>query len=512
VKNISKIKLAVLLGSLAIVLAGCMDSGSMQGMDHSKMGHSKEDTKPDNNDKNAGQPVVKTTDVQQLQGKQFQLTAMASNQEIAPGVTLPVWTFNNSVPGPELRVKQGEKVNITLKNDLPEPVSIHWHGLPVPNEMDGIPGVTQNAVQPGESFIYEFNADVPGTYWYHSHQDGVNQVDRGLYGTFIVEGKDNQVDRDYTLVLDEWMSSGSMNMDMDSDMTGMDHDMDMYDIYTINGKSGAAVSKLPVSKGDRVRVRLVNAGFKSHKIHLHGHKFKVTATDGQKINNPAVLQDQLIAIAPGERYDLEFEADQSGQWLIEGHGNEAPAKGMKVALQYDGAATGNDRANESVSLPEFELASYGQKAKAPFTGDEKFDLEYTMELGTETKNGKQAFTINGKTYPQTEKIKVKKGDIVKVKLVNLSQKDDHPMHLHGHFFQVLSKNGKAIAGSPIIKDTLNLKPGEEYVIAFEADNPGDWMLHCHDLHHASAGMMTHLIYDDFKKKFTVDPKAGNKPE
>lgn len=547
----TRLKLVFVFAILAVLLTACFNSkDSMEGMDHSNMNQSGM-TGKDGSD----QPIVneqdKTSKMTTISEKEFTLTAKPSNLEITSEKTLPVWTFNNSVPGPEIRVKQGDTVKITLKNELPEPTTIHWHGLPVPNEMDGIPGVTQNAVQPGKSFVYEFKATVPGTYWYHSHQDGANQVDKGLYGTFIVEGKDEKVDRDYTLVLDEWMSMGDMSsMDhsnMNMDMTSMDHsnmnmdsskdkassesnmdhgnmgddahgssaeghDMSMYDIYTINGKSGDSIDKLVVKKGEKVRIRLVNAGLLSHNIHLHGHEFKVFSTDGQPINNPASINDQVVAIAPGERYDLEFEANNPGQWYIEDHGNDERVKGMKAIIAYEGANAGTDKPNETAELPILDLTRYGQTSNLLFTLNQKYDLEYTMDLDTEEKGGQQLYTINGKTYPETEKIKVKKGDLVKVRLVNNSKTDDHPMHLHGHFFQILSKNGKPIEGSPIVKDTLNLKPGEEYVVAFEADNPGDWMFHCHELHHAAAGMVTHLQYTDYKSDFVPDPQAGNKPE
>ncbi|PRX58813.1 FtsP/CotA-like multicopper oxidase with cupredoxin domain [Cohnella sp. SGD-V74] len=547
------------IGALSVILAGCSGSiGGMSEMDHSKMNMEGTKETPETPNAQTEKSVV-------LTGKEFNLIAAPSNQEIAPGKTLPVWTFNNSVPGPQIRVKQGDTIKVNLKNQLPEPVTIHWHGVPVPNAMDGIPGVTQNAVQPGQSFTYEFKADVPGTYWYHSHQDSVNQLDRGLYGAFIVESKeDPDVDRDYTLVLDEWMSSGEMSgmnmsggnmsemdhskmnmgssndnkssMNMSGNMSGMDHstmnmgnenkastktdnssmnmghDMSMYDLYTINGKSGSLVDQLPVKEGEIVRIRLINAGYLSHQIHLHGHEFKVMATDGQPINNPGILKDNVVSIAPGERYDIEFVASNPGQWLIEDHGDKAAVKGMKAMIVYEGAPAGSDKANEAEKLTAVDMSHYGQAGKTNFTLDQKYTLEYTMNLNTEMKNGEMVYTINGKTFPETEPINVKKGETVKVRLVNNSKTDDHPMHLHGHFFQVLSKNGKPLEGSPIIKDTLNLKPGEEYVVAFEADNEGNWMFHCHDLHHASAGMVTELKYTDYKTNFVADPNAGNKPE
>lgn len=535
-KRLGKVKYALIIPGFVLLLAGCTKGNSMAGMDHSKMNMGQE-----SNTQTSQTTTASTSKIETLTGTNINLTAKASNLEVQPGKVLPVWTFNNSVPGPQIRVKQGDTVKINLKNELTVPVSIHWHGVPVPNAMDGIPGVTQNAVQPGKTFTYEFKADVPGTYWYHSHQDSVNQVDRGLYGSFIVEAKNDKVDKDYTLVLDEWMSSGSME---GMNMSTMDHskmnmsgtkvnndgsaektdgksgnggmtmgdDMSMYDIYTINGKTGSAVEKLSVKKGDKVRIRLINAGFISHQMHLHGHDVKVTAIDGQPVNNPQPLKDTLISIAPGERYDVEFEANKPGQWYLEEHGKEPRIKGMKALIQYEGQAGSTDQPNDAAPLPVFDFTKYGQAAKPTFTLDQKFTAEYTMNLNTEQKDGKTVYTINGKTFPNTDSLTVKKGDTVKVTLVNNSKREDHPMHLHGHFFQVLSKNSQPVQGSPIMKDTLNLKPGEQYVIAFQADNPGDWMFHCHDLHHASAGMVTDLKYSDYKTDFKPDPNAGNMPE
>lgn len=527
---------------LFLLLGAC--SNSMSGTDNNmEMGSDiKEKETP-------SKSQVKSTSVtQKIETNEFTLVAEERIHTLTEGVNINAWTFNGSVPGPEIRVQEREKVKINLKNELKDPVTIHWHGVPSSNSMDGIPGVTMNAVQPGKTFTYDFTATVPGTYWYHSHQDGVKQVDKGLYGSFIIEGKEQKdYDRDYVLVLDEWMSAPeSMDMEsgvMDSmdheetdiesnDMEGMDHtgmnmesegsnteseemghDMSMYDIFTINGKSGKDTPTLPVKKGEKVRIRLVNAGFMSHKIHLHGHDFKVISTDGQEIIDPEILQDELISIAPGERYDIEFTADNPGQWYLECHGNMEGTEGMKAVIEYeDYEDKANDKPNAHDTLPTFNFTSYGENTVGEFTLDQAYDVSYTMNLNTETNGSKQLYTINDKIYPETESLKVKDGNLVKVKLVNNSLEDDHPMHLHGHFFQVLSKNGKSLSGSPIIKDTLNIKPGEEYIVAFKADNPGDWMFHCHDLHHATGGMVTKVIYEGFEPDFTPDPEANNKPE
>ncbi|WP_438449219.1 multicopper oxidase family protein [Gorillibacterium sp. sgz5001074] len=517
------IRTAAAAGLFAFLLAGCSGTGSehsMEGMNHSEK-HTDSAPMPTTGSDTSG--LTKTVAMSAIRQTEFTLTAQASNLEIESGKIIPVWTFNNSVPGPEIRVRQGDQVKITLKNTLPEPVSIHWHGLPVPISMDGIPGVTQNAVQPGQSFTYQFKASVPGTYWYHSHQDSVNQIDRGLYGSFIVESAADPIDRDYVVMLDEWISgtpspAASAGVHESHSGHGMSsgsaaHDMSMYDLLTINGRSGTSVQSLAVKQGDHVRLRIINAGYKSHALHLHGHEWKITATDGQSVNQPGLLKDSFLSIAPGERYDVEFEANRPGDWFLEAHGSEPGVKGMKIKIAYEGTRGGTDTPNDmETGLPTLNIAAYGQSGPAPFKLNGPYDLTYTMNLGTENRDGATMYTINGRAYPNTETIRVKKGDKVQVKLVNLSKSDDHPMHLHGHFFQVLSHNGTPLSGSPIVKDTLNLKPGEEYVVAFEAGNSGDWMFHCHDLHHASAGMVTHLLYSDYKSDFVADPKSGNKPE
>ncbi len=541
----------------ALVLAACSNDKSstdmnMQGHDMSSMnaGSGQDPMKMD---------ASKDLSFEVMTGNTFTLTAKESMLHLDDNTMRTAWTYNGTVPGPQLRVKQGETVKINLKNELPEPVTIHWHGLPVPNNMDGIPGVTQNAVKPGESFTYQFKVDVPGTYWYHSHQNGVVQVDKGLYGSFVVEPKDAQPsDKDFTIVLDEWTkeegmshgsggmdmgtesSNGHAGMDMSSDSSnphaGMDMSSDssnphagmdmgqngsemsdakmmplMYTIFSANGKTGTSIKPLEVKEGEKVRIRFVNAGFLSHQLHLQGHEYKIVSTDGQPINNPPVVNGQLLNIAPGERYDIEFVANNPGKWLIEEHSSNPGAKTLTIPIVYEGKEDSSATPDKE-NLPLIDITKYGEAAKSSFSFADTFNIEYTMDLGTEMKNGATTFTINGKTFPDTPPLNVKEGDLVKVKLVNNSPEDIHPMHLHGHFFQILSKNGKPISGSPLMKDTLNILPGEEYVVAFKADNPGDWMFHCHDLGHASQGMVSEVKYAGFKPDFTVDPTANNKPE
>ena len=196
-----KLLLGTVLAGVVAIGAACSNNSSMQGHDMSNMNMKEENTAQDSSKK---LPLATNTEV--LSGKEINLTAKEALLQINDQVKLPVYTYNGSVPGAQIRVKQGDNVKIVLKNELPEPITIHWHGYPVPNNQDGVPGVTMDAIKPGETFTYEFTATVPGTYWYHSHQKSAEQVDKGLYGTLIVEPKNEEkVDRDYTLVLDEWM-------------------------------------------------------------------------------------------------------------------------------------------------------------------------------------------------------------------------------------------------------------------------------------------------------------------
>ncbi|WP_312108132.1 multicopper oxidase family protein [Brevibacillus reuszeri] len=533
-KQLRKKQLALpLIIAGALLLSAC--SANSQPMNHQghDMGNMGSTSSIPANNEAAAMSASNDTVMEVLTGNSFTLTAKESMLHLDDSTMKNAWTYNGTVPGPQLRVKQGETIKVILKNELTEPVTIHWHGLPVPNNMDGIPGITQNAVKPGDSFTYQFKVDVPGTYWYHSHQNGVVQVDKGLYGTLVVEPKEQQpVDKDFSLVVDEWLKDESMagmshggdhaGMNMSNTSRGNNSSMDtlmsdaemmplMYTIFSANGKTGAAIQPLLVKQGEKVRIRLVNAGFLSHPLYLQGHEYKIVSTDGQPINNPPLVSGQLLNIAPGERYDIEFVANNPGSWLLEERSSNPGAASLAVPIVYEGYESTKPKAVKG-DMPIIDITKYGEAAKSNFSLDDSYDIEYTMDLNTEMSNGEMAFTINGKTYPDTPPLQVKKGDRVKVKLVNKSPKDLHPMHLHGHFFQVLSKNGQPVSGSPLVKDTLNLLPGEEFVVAFIADNPGEWMFHCHDLGHAALGMMSEVKYEGFKRDFVVDPTVKNMPE
>jgi FtsP/CotA-like multicopper oxidase with cupredoxin domain len=207
-------------------------------------------------------------------------------------------------------------VRVILTNDLPFPTTIHWHGILVPNAMDGVPGMTQEPVAPGAQFTYEFTAEPAGTYWYHSHYESDAQIMTGLYAPFIIDPAEQAgppPDVDVTLMFSEWRVIGGQTFPA-MPMTGMDPNY-----FTINGKAYPAVEPIRLKQGQRLRLRLISAGQFVHPIHLHGPHFRIVATDGYAVPEGAQLTKDTVSVAPGERYDIEWVADQPGHWMLHCH-------------------------------------------------------------------------------------------------------------------------------------------------------------------------------------------------
>lgn len=282
--------------------------------------------------------------------KEFTLTATEVPLTLASGKVVKAWAYNGEVPGPEIRVREGDRVRITFKNELPVASSIHWHGVDVPWTMDGPPGINQRSVKSGETFVYEFVAKPRGTRFYHSHGSGERdealQMDMGLYGAFIIEGKnETKRAREHTLVLSErlstlmpWEASSGPPPTAGAHGTppvGAGHGAGTSDTFFMNGKSWPEARPLRVKKGDRVRLRLINAGSTStHPMHLHGHSFRIVAIDGNPL--PAPIVRDVVSVSPGERYDIEFVANNPGVWLFHCHELHHMDAGMAMLIQYEG--------------------------------------------------------------------------------------------------------------------------------------------------------------------------------
>lgn len=235
-----------------------------------------------------------------------------------PEIWATAWSYNGQIPGPMIRVTEGDRIRVILKNELPDPTSIHWHGQRVPNNMDGVaePAISQQPVKPGETFIYEFAVKDAGTFFYHSHVETDRQIPAGLSGPFVVDPKEpeGRVDLDYTVMLQEWRVNPKTGTTWPA-MPAMSEP----NFFTINGKAFPATDTLVVKKGQKVRVRFIGAGQFAHPMHLHGFPFKIVATDGHPVPELARLTKDTINVAPGERYDIEFVAEEEGTWIFHCH-------------------------------------------------------------------------------------------------------------------------------------------------------------------------------------------------
>ncbi|HLG08368.1 MAG TPA: copper oxidase [Gaiellaceae bacterium] len=250
----------------------------------------------------------------------YELQTKPVRWEILPGTKVTAYTYNGTVPGPEIRVPYGQRVRILVKNDLPDPTTVHWHGIAVPNAMDGVPGVTQDPIEPGETFTYEFDA-IPagrdskgGTFLYHSHFEEDRQVGLGLAGALVIEEPDTvRYDVERTIMINEW----ALDTATGETRPPMEMEGSLPNFFTLNGRSFPATETIEVRRGDRVLLRLVGAGQFEHPMHLHGTDFRIVAKDGHPVEQP--LAADVVQVAPGERYDIAFTATEPGKWVFHCH-------------------------------------------------------------------------------------------------------------------------------------------------------------------------------------------------
>lgn len=251
--------------------------------------------------------------------KEFALTVGVTKWNILPAVQVVAYGYNGQVPGPQIRVTAGDRVRIFVTNNLPEPTSVHWHGLAVPNNMDGVPDVTQPPIMPGETFTYEFTvAESPGTFFYHTHFAADRQQPLGLYGAFIIDSAETpsvSYDQEYIVELGEWRVVDGQTY------PAMDFDGMLPNYFTINGKSYPATETIQAKVGDRILIRFIGTGQFIHPMHIHGGPFKIVATDGYPVPEGAQLTKDTILVGPGERYDVVWTAQEPGKWLLHCHIN-----------------------------------------------------------------------------------------------------------------------------------------------------------------------------------------------
>lgn len=421
-----------------------------------------------------------------------------------------IFGYNDMFPGPEIRAKEGDLLRIKVSNNLDVPTSIHWHGMKQRGSwtMDGVTPVSRDPIKAGESFVYEFIADPAGTHWYHSHT-GV-QYSEGLYGPLIIESRDDPYtyDRDQVLMIGDWfldtgdaifenIKSGKYMAEEATSADGADKP-DLGDIpfesFIFNGQgqlpNGAKgeLNTFPLKKGETVRFRIINTSSTyTFKLQFGDHAFTVIETDGQPV---APVEADGLIVDIGERFDILLTADQSGTQYIRAATMDEQY-GLAL-LQYE---------DEAVAPPPKEQMKWGPRllSAADLVAPQPVDLsakdyrEVVLEFSGSMMP--YAWPINGKQYPDSDPVKVSKGETIRFVMKNPT-KMSHPFHIHGHYFHVLGRPDALNLINPPLKDTVSVPAMDELVIQFDADNPGNWFFHCHIEWHLGIGMGLVIEYQD----------------
>ena len=419
----------------------------------------------------------------------------------APGTT--VWCYNGMVPGPELRVRQNDRMRIVVANQLPQDTTIHWHGVRVPNAMDGAPNVTQPAIESGGNFVYDYIVPDAGTYWYHPHAHSSEQVGRGLTGAFIVEEPiPLPVDRDIAWLLgdfrlkpDSSISSG-FNNPMETAMSGR-----VGNTVTINGQ---VLEDFEVRSGERVRLRLINATpARIFGLEFRGLEPIVIAYDGQPVE-PHSPEGGRVVLGPAMRIDLVIDMmgkPGSTTAIVDSFYDDLAYKLVEFKYSDEPPITGRS-STLLVKLPVNPIAepdvTRATTHSVTLTGGMNMNgmmgggmTGMMGGMGQMMMGGGPMWAINGvaaQSHRMGSMLTLTRGGSYILAIDNQTAWY-HPIHLHGHSFRVLTRNGQATTYREW-RDTMLVPPREKAEVAFVADNPGDWMFHCHILDHQEGGMMS----------------------
>jgi len=407
-----------------------------------------------------------------------------------------VWAYNGAVPGPELRFRQGERLRIAVENALGVDSTVHWHGIRLPNAMDGVPHLTQPPIAAnGGRFLYEFDLPDAGTYWYHPHLGSPEQVGRGLYGALIVEEREPPaVDRDVVWVLSDWrLDRGARSVEDFRSFMDASHAGRIGNTVTVNG---AVRDTFAVRAGERIRLRLINASnARIYGLAFEGHSPLVIALDGHPTPPHAA---ERVVLGPGMRADLILDcigSPGSAHRVVDGfyrqrayellklqYGSEAP---VRASFAPAPRLPGNPLSRPQLARAErHRIVFGGGMMGGPMGGGMMSGMS-----GEDMQHG-LFWTVNARPVPEHDHaplLKLAIGKSYALELVN-DTAWHHPIHLHGHVFTIVSRNGRPVEREQW-GDTVLLDPRTRAEIAFVADNPGDWMLHCHVLEHQTSGMM-----------------------
>jgi FtsP/CotA-like multicopper oxidase with cupredoxin domain len=409
------------------------------------------------------------------------LVARQGEVKLASGRTIQGYSLNGTSPGPLIEATVGQLVEVRLHNeDVRDGVSLHWHGVDVPNAEDGVAGVTQDAVGVGEDHVYRWVAPDAGTFWYHSHQQSHPQVSGGLFGGVLIHPAVREAGVRDVVALTHLYSGQS----------------------TVNGES--SYPQVQAEPGERIRVRVVNTdnGFQSVWSNV---PYLVRAVDGFDVNEPTEVTDESVGVPAGGRVDVEVRVPEDGS---------AARVGMPGNVGLDIGPEGSEAGRTEQPSTQVDLLDYGSAAPVgfePTKADRRFEYSVGRRPGFLDGRPGMWWSVNGKLYPDMPMATVREGDVVRMRVSNHSGKA-HPIHLHGHHAVVLSRDGVKASGSPWWFDSLEVRDDESFEVAFVADNPGIWMDHCHNLKHAREGMVTHMMYDGVTTPFLLGEDSGNTPE
>ena len=405
----------------------------------------------------------------------------------------PVWAYGGGIPGPEIRLAQGDRLVRRFANDLPQGSSVHWHGIRLPNAMDGVAGVTQPVVASGQDFLYDFVVPDAGTYWYHPHNKTYEQMARGLYGPLIVdEPTPPAVDQDLTLMLDDWRLARDGSV---AENFGMMHDLShagrIGNWVTVNGVQEL---KTQAGRNARLRLRLINAAnARIFTLGMQGLEGWVLALDGMPLEQPTPAE--RIILAPAQRVDLIVDVTGDTEGVL-----YSVERGGGYALAAF-AVSGNARASRLTPpgalvpnlMPDFAPLAQARVIDLPMMGGAMGRMQGARLKGKdlsirELVRAGMVWSLAGTAgMPEQPLANLDRGETVSIRIAN-DTAWPHAMHLHGHHFR---ETGPDRTPGPW-RDTLLVNRGETRQITFVADNPGDWLLHCHMLEHAASGMMTWL--------------------
>jgi FtsP/CotA-like multicopper oxidase with cupredoxin domain len=414
--------------------------------------------------------------------------------EIASGKVIQTIGYNGTVPGPLIRVREGRQVTIKVINDSDVPDLVHWHGLKIPSLVDGAMEEGTPMILPGKSASYTFVPNPSGTRWYHTHATAKDDLRLSLYGGqygfLCVDPKSEpgHYDQEVFIAIHQWEPSFISVQDFHPGPPP-DNGLEVaYKSATFNSKALGHGEPVRVRRGQRVLFRLLNASATDDiALAFAGHRFTVVALDGNKVPSPQSV-DTLV-LAPAERIDALVEMNNPGVWVFGSTKDEERTSGMGIVVEY---ANSSGEAQwlpmKMTAMPTWNYLAFGGKAPAA-EPDRRFEL--LSQKITGGRSGFSRWTINGKSWPDTDPLIVEHGKRYRL-VFNNDSGDMHPMHLHRHSFELVKFDGTVTSG--IIKDVVNVPAHKVVEVDFVADNPGLTLLHCHMQEHMDFGFMNLVKY------------------